>query len=133
MLAVALAAAVAPALACTRAVYLGDNGDVITARSMDWKVDVATNLYILPRGIARTGQAGPKSLAWTARYGSVVATGYDVSTTDGMNERAWWPTCCGWSNRSIRSSVATSRAWRSRCGRSMCWTTSRPWTRRWRR
>lgn len=57
MLAVALAAAVAPALACTRAVYLGDNGDVITARSMDWKVDVATNLYVLPRGIARTGQA----------------------------------------------------------------------------
>lgn len=52
MLAVALAAAVAPALACTRAVYLGDNGDVITARSMDWKVDVATNLYVLPRGIA---------------------------------------------------------------------------------
>nr|WP_312385176.1 linear amide C-N hydrolase [Stenotrophomonas geniculata] len=87
LLAVALAAAAAPALACTRAVYLGDNGDVITARSMDWKVDVATNLYVLPRGIARSGQAGPKSLAWTARYGSVVATGYDVSTTDGMNEK----------------------------------------------
>jgi choloylglycine hydrolase len=86
LLAAALVAA-APALACTRAVYLGDNGDVITARSMDWKVDVATNLYVLPRGIARTGQAGPKSLAWTARYGSVVATGYDVSTTDGMNEK----------------------------------------------
>ena len=86
-LVVALAAAMAPVLACTRAVYLGDNGDVITARSMDWKVDVATNLYVLPRGIARTGQAGPKSLAWTARYGSVVATGYDVSTTDGMNEK----------------------------------------------
>ncbi|CRX70389.1 unnamed protein product [Stenotrophomonas maltophilia] len=65
LLAVALAAAVAPALACTRAVYLGDNGDVITARSMDWKVDVATNLYVLPRGIARTGQAGPKS--WPGR------------------------------------------------------------------
>lgn len=54
LLAVALAAAVAPALACTRAVYLGDNGDVITARSMDWKVDVATNLYVLPlRAAAR--------------------------------------------------------------------------------
>ncbi|HYQ23471.1 linear amide C-N hydrolase [Stenotrophomonas sp.] len=86
-LALAMATAVTPAWACTRAVYLGDNGDVITARSMDWKVDVATNLYVLPRGIARTGQAGPKSAAWTARYGSVVATGYDVSTTDGMNEK----------------------------------------------
>ncbi|WP_367382138.1 linear amide C-N hydrolase [Stenotrophomonas cyclobalanopsidis] len=86
-LAMALAVAVVPAWACTRAVYLGDNGDVITARSMDWKVDVATNLYVLPRGIERTGQAGPKSAKWTARYGSVVATGYDVSTTDGMNEK----------------------------------------------
>ncbi|AWH49407.1 choloylglycine hydrolase [Stenotrophomonas sp. SAU14A_NAIMI4_5] len=86
-MAMALAAAMVPAWACTRAVYLGDNGDVITARSMDWKVDVATNLYVLPRGIERTGQAGPKSAKWTARYGSVVATGYDVSTTDGMNEK----------------------------------------------
>lgn len=74
-------------LACTRVVYLGDNDDVITARSMDWKLDVATNLYVLPRGIARTGEAGPNSLKWTAKYGSVVATGYDVSTTDGMNEK----------------------------------------------
>ena len=30
--------------ACTRLVYLGQNDDVITARSMDWKVDVGTNL-----------------------------------------------------------------------------------------
>ncbi|VVE17845.1 choloylglycine hydrolase [Pandoraea capi] len=74
-------------LACTRVVYLGANDDVITARSMDWKLDVATNLYVLPRGIARTGEAGPNSIRWTAKYGSVVATGYDVSTTDGVNEK----------------------------------------------
>jgi choloylglycine hydrolase len=72
--------------ACTRLVYLGPNDNVITARSMDWKSDVATNLYILPRGMARSGEAGPNSIAWTAKYGSVVATGYDVSTTDGVNE-----------------------------------------------
>ena len=36
--------------ACTRVVYLGPEGSVITARSMDWKVDVGTNLWILPRG-----------------------------------------------------------------------------------
>lgn len=72
--------------ACTRLVYLGANEQVITARSMDWKVDVATNLWILPRGIARSGDAGPNSIKWTAKYGSVVATGYDISTTDGVNE-----------------------------------------------
>ncbi len=73
--------------ACTRAVYLGDNGDVITARSMDWKVDVLTNLWIFPRGMQRSGQAGPNSLHWTSKYGSVISTGYEVSTTDGMNEK----------------------------------------------
>ncbi|MBO9715522.1 MAG: linear amide C-N hydrolase [Pseudoxanthomonas sp.] len=73
--------------ACTRAVYLGANGDVITARSMDWKVDVGTNLWILPRGTARSGMGGPDSVEWTSKYGSVIASGYDVSTTDGMNEK----------------------------------------------
>jgi len=74
------------AQACTRLVYLGDDNVVITARSMDWKLDVGTNLYILPRGMERSGEAGPNSIRWTAKYGSVVATGYDISTTDGVNE-----------------------------------------------
>ncbi len=38
-----------PAPACTRAVYLGSNGDVITVRSMDWADDILTNLWILHR------------------------------------------------------------------------------------
>ncbi|HAU79672.1 MAG TPA: choloylglycine hydrolase [Stenotrophomonas sp.] len=85
-LAAALTCVSAQADACTRVVYLGDNQDVITARSMDWKSDVATNLWVLPKGIDRDGQAGPRSIRWTSRYGSVVATGYDISTTDGLNE-----------------------------------------------
>lgn len=72
--------------ACTRVVYLGPNDNIITARSMDWKNDVATNLWVLPRGIERTGETGLNSIKWKAKYGSVVATGYDVSTTDGINE-----------------------------------------------
>ncbi|ESK54303.1 MAG: linear amide C-N hydrolase [Moraxellaceae bacterium] len=72
--------------ACTRAVYLGSNDHIITARSMDWKVDVGTNLWVMPSGINRDSNAGPKSLKWKSKYGSVIATGYDVSTTDGMNE-----------------------------------------------
>lgn len=72
--------------ACTRLVYLGADGQVITARSMDWKNDVGTNLWLFPRGMKRSGEAGPNSLQWTSRYGSVIASGYDISTTDGMNE-----------------------------------------------
>jgi choloylglycine hydrolase len=78
--------AISSAIACTRVVYLGANDQVITARSMDWKSDITSNLWVLPRGMERTGQAGPNSLRWTSRYGSVVTSGYDISTTDGVNE-----------------------------------------------
>ncbi|WSO33094.1 linear amide C-N hydrolase [Comamonas piscis] len=78
--------ALSSAMACTRVVYLGANDQVITARSMDWKSDITSNLWVLPRGMERTGQAGPNSLRWTSRYGSVVTSGYDISTTDGVNE-----------------------------------------------
>ena len=74
------------ALACTRVVYLGDNNQVITARSMDWKQDVGTNLWVFPRGIKHDGQAGKNAIKWTSKYGSVIASGYDISTTDGVNE-----------------------------------------------
>lgn len=73
--------------ACTRLVYLGADGDVITARSMDWKQDIGTNLWLFPRGLRHSGQGGPNSIAWTSKYGSVIASGYDVSSTDGLNEK----------------------------------------------
>lgn len=87
----ALCLAATPALApmadaCTRLVYLGDNDLTMTARSMDWNDEIGTNLWIFPRGMDRHGAAGPHSVRWTSRYGSVIATAYDVSTADGMNE-----------------------------------------------
>lgn len=72
--------------ACTRFVYHGADDQVITARSMDWKTDVGTNLWVFPRGMKRSGEAGPNSIQWVSKYGSVIASGYDISTTDGMNE-----------------------------------------------
>jgi penicillin V acylase-like amidase (Ntn superfamily) len=80
------AAALEPAAACTRLVYHGANDDVITARSMDWRSDIGTNLWLFPRGMQRSGEAGPNSVRWTSKFGSVIASGYDISTTDGLNE-----------------------------------------------
>lgn len=74
------------AQACTRVVYLGPEGRILTARSMDWKVDIGTNLWILPRGVTRQGLVGETSKTWEARYGSVVATAYDIASSDGVNE-----------------------------------------------
>ncbi|MVW72091.1 linear amide C-N hydrolase [Bordetella sp. 15P40C-2] len=74
------------AWACTRLVFLGDNGQVMTARSMDWKSNIVSNLWILPRGMERDGQTGENTVHWTSKYGSVITSGYDISTTDGVNE-----------------------------------------------
>jgi len=71
---------------CTRVVYQGPGNTIITARSMDWKEDSESNLWIFPRGMERNGEVGPNSLRWTSRYGSVVTSAYDICSTDGMNE-----------------------------------------------
>ena len=79
--------AIQQADACTRAVYLGQDDTVITGRSMDWVEDIKTNLWVFPRGMKRDGSAGPNSPKWVSKYGSVIASGYDVGTADGMNEK----------------------------------------------
>lgn len=76
-----------PVDACTRAVYQGPNGTVITGRSMDWKDDIPVNLWTFPRGMERHGAAGPNSIRWTSRYGSVLASSFDIASADGMNEK----------------------------------------------
>lgn len=73
--------------ACTRVVYLGDQDTVITGRGMDWAEDMRTNLWLFPRGIHRNGQGGRDTPEWTSKYGSVIASGYDIGTSDGMNEK----------------------------------------------
>ncbi len=73
--------------ACTRFVYQGPNNTIITARSMDWKEDSRSNLWIFPRGMQRNGEIGKNPLKWTSKYGSVIASAYDISSTDGMNEK----------------------------------------------
>ena len=77
----------AVAEACTRTLFVGADQMVVTGRNMDWKEDLASNLWAFPAGIARDGAAGPKSLAWTSRYGSVITAGYEAGTTDGLNEK----------------------------------------------
>lgn len=73
--------------ACTRAVYIGTDNMVVTGRTMDWKEDIMSNIYVFPRGVARVGYNKGETVKWTSKYGSVIATGYDIGTCDGMNEK----------------------------------------------
>ena len=72
--------------ACTRVVYLGKNGMVVTGRTMDWKEDLKSNIYVFPRGIERAGADKGNTIHWKSKYGSGI-TGYDIGTSDGMNEK----------------------------------------------
>lgn len=78
---------VLPARACTRAVYLGLDNLVITGRTMDWKEDPQSNIYLYPRGMQKRAAHTDNTVRWTSRYGSVVTAGYDIGVTDGMNEK----------------------------------------------
>ena len=73
--------------ACTRAVYLGPDNMVVTGRTMDWREDPLSNLYLYPRGIQKKGAISDNTVFWTSKYGSVVTAGYDIGVCDGMNEK----------------------------------------------
>ncbi len=76
-----------PSKACTRVMYKGGDSIVLTARSMDWKEDIQTDLWIFPRGMERSGETGDNTLKWTSKYGSLIASAYNIATADGMNEK----------------------------------------------
>lgn len=79
--------AIGTALACTRTLYVGADNTVITGRNMDWDEDMSSNLWVFPAGMKRNGAAGANSIEWTSRFGSVVASGYEAGSADGMNEK----------------------------------------------
>jgi choloylglycine hydrolase len=72
---------------CTRALYFGEANQTVTGRTMDWKEEMHTNLWVFPRGMQRDSGLGEHSVAWTSRYGSLAASVYEGGTADGMNEK----------------------------------------------
>ncbi|KIW17134.1 hypothetical protein PV08_04325 [Exophiala spinifera] len=76
------------ASACSRVTYNsgpGDNNRIIVGRSMDWFVATNASIWAFPPGMNRSGNAGPNSLNWTSKYGSVVTAMYYAATVDGIN------------------------------------------------
>ena len=81
-----LSIAAAFAGACTRVLDVAKDGTVIVGRSMDWGEDLRSNMWALPRGMKRDGRGGPNTISWVSKYGSLIVTGYDIGTSEGMNE-----------------------------------------------
>lgn len=73
------------ALACSRLMYEGLDGIVMTARTMDWNGDMPTSLWIMPRNRIVKDQDKLNIVEWKSKYGSVTTEAFGL-TSDGMNE-----------------------------------------------
>jgi penicillin V acylase-like amidase (Ntn superfamily) len=53
---------------------------------MDWAEDPGTDLWAFPREMERDGGMGDGSIKWKSKYGSVIASFYNIATVEGMND-----------------------------------------------
>ncbi len=74
---------------CTVVVWADNDQAVVSSRNMDWFQPMETRLWVVPRGRQQpgAGEGDPKPLNWTSKYGSVIASVYEIGTSDGMNEK----------------------------------------------
>ena len=75
------------ALPCSRVLWNPGNGQVFVGRTQDWTERINTAFHVHPRGIERTGAVAENPHKWTSKYGSLVLTGYDIGTHEGVNEK----------------------------------------------
>lgn len=79
-----------PALACTGFFIKAQDGGVAYFRSMEFAVDLESDIVIVPRGTTMRGQTpkGDPGLEWTTRYGFAGMDFFnEPDVVDGMNEK----------------------------------------------
>ncbi len=80
----------ASAQACSDVQLSDDQGDVISVRTMDFDVDLKSDLKIVPRGqkMATNAPDGKQGIRWTSQYGFVGVNALDLDKyNDGLNEK----------------------------------------------
>lgn len=78
-----------PALACTDVRLIAGDGSPMTVRTMEFAVDLGSDVQIVPRG-AKFVSPGPMGdgLKWTSKYGFVGMNAWNYpAATDGLNEK----------------------------------------------
>ncbi len=91
--------------ACTGIRLIADDGTVVHARTLEFAVDLQSDVLVSPRGFARVGLTpdGQDGLKWKAKYASVGANGVGLPILiDGVNEAGlaaglfYFPTTAGY-------------------------------------
>src|SRR5438034_7149542 len=76
--AAAISSLLAPTVqACTGIRLIAEDGTVVHARTMEFAIDIHSDVMMVPRDFARTGTTpdGKEGLKWKAKYASVGANG----------------------------------------------------------
>jgi len=91
--------------ACTGIRLIAENGTVVHARTMEFAIDIHSDVIMVPRGYARVGTTpdGKEGVKWKAKYASVGANGVGLPVLfDGLNEKGlaagtfYFPTSAGY-------------------------------------
>jgi len=75
------------AIPCTRVLWVTADGHVYVGRTQDWTEKMNSTFRMYPRGISRIGAVKENPHRWTSKYGSLVLSGYDMGTHEGVNEK----------------------------------------------
>src|SRR5436190_6968893 len=90
---------------CTGIRLIAEDGTVVHARTMEFAIDIHSDVIMVPRGYARVGTTpdGKEGLKWKAKYASVGANGVGLPVLfDGLNEKGlaagtfYFPTSAGY-------------------------------------
>jgi len=76
--------------ACTGIKLTAEDGTVVHARTLEFGIDLDSDILMIPRGFARTGTTpdGKPGHTWTTKYASVGANGAGLPILlDGLNEK----------------------------------------------
>jgi choloylglycine hydrolase len=106
--------------ACTGITLTSEDGAVVHARTMEFAIDVHSDVLVIPRGYARvaTTPEGENGLKWTSKYASVGANGMGFPVLfDGVNEKGlaaglfYFPTSAGYMPYTAADAANTVAPW----------------------
>ena len=106
--------------ACTGITLTAADGSVVHARTLEFAIDIHSDVLMIPRGYARVGTTpdGKPGLTWKAKYASVGANGVDMPFIfDGVNEKGlaaglfYFPTSAGYMQYTPADAPRTMAPW----------------------